>query len=132
MSWLSNRLGNITMLALTVLLWIGVCIAGYYTHTAGQFYFLAALVGLVMGGIQSVSRSTYSKYMPQTKDTASFFSFYDITEKLAIVIGVFSFGYIEGATASMRNSILVLILFFALGFIWLLLSGQALRNKKLI
>lgn len=129
MSRLSNRIGNINVLAITVLLWVAVCIGGYYTKTAVQFYFLASLVGLVMGGIQSVSRSTYSKYMPPTQDTASFFSFYDITEKLAIVVGVFSFGLIEGLTHSMRNSILILILFFVLGFVCLLFTKQALKNK---
>jgi UMF1 family MFS transporter len=132
MSRLSNRFGNIPVLAITVLLWVGVCIAGYYMQTEQQFYILAAMVGLVMGGIQSVSRSTYSKYMPQTKDTASFFSFYDITEKLAIVVGLFSFGLIEGLTHSMRNSILALILFFVLGFICLLLTGRALRLQKTV
>jgi UMF1 family MFS transporter len=132
MSRLSNRFGNIPVLAITVLLWVGVCIAGYYMQTEQQFYILAAMVGLVMGGIQSVSRSTYSKYMPQTKDTASFFSFYDITEKLAIVVGLFSFGLIEGLTHSMRNSILALILFFVLGFICLLLTGRASKLQKTI
>jgi UMF1 family MFS transporter len=75
-----------------------------------------------MGGIQSLSRSTYSKMMPETKDTASFFSFYDVTEKFAIVIGLFSFGFIEGVTHSMRNSILALIIFFVLGLLFLILT----------
>jgi UMF1 family MFS transporter len=81
-----------------------------------------------MGGIQSLSRSTYSKLMPETKDTTSFFSFYDVTEKLAIVIGLFAFGFIEGITGNMRNSILVLILFFVLGLIWLLLTSAKQRK----
>ena len=81
-----------------------------------SFYALAIAVGLVMGGIQSLSRSTYSKLMPDTKDTASFFSFYDVTEKLAIVIGLFTFGFIEGIS-SIRQSILSLIVFFVIGFI---------------
>ena len=84
-----------------------------------HFYILAIAVGLVMGGIQSLSRSTYSKLMPETKDTASFFSFYDITEKIAIVIGLVAFGYIEEFTGSMRYSVLALIVFFALGLIFL-------------
>ena len=96
MSKLSARFGNINVLILTVLLWIGVCIAGYFISTVTHFYIIASLVGLVMGGIQSLSRSTYSKLMPETKDTASFFSFYDVTEKLAIVIGLFTFGFIVG------------------------------------
>ncbi|MBC7902546.1 MAG: MFS transporter [Gemmatimonadaceae bacterium] len=122
MSRLSAVYGNIRVLIFTVLLWVGVCIAGYFITTAMHFYIIAALVGLVMGGIQSLSRSTYAKLMPETKDTASFFSFYDITEKLAIVIGLFSFGLIEGLTGNMRNSILALVVFFVLGLIWLLLT----------
>jgi MFS transporter, UMF1 family len=84
-----------------------------------SFYVLALAVGLVMGGIQSLSRSTYSKLMPETKDTASYFSYYDLTEKIAIVIGTFSFGIIEEFTGSMKNSLVFLILFFAIGFAWL-------------
>jgi MFS transporter, UMF1 family len=128
MSKLSARIGNLKVLILTVLLWIGVTLAGYFMQTETQFYILAALVGLVMGGIQSMSRSTYSKYMPETKDTASFFSFYDVTEKLAIVIGLFSFGFIEGLTGSMRSSLLVLAGFFAIGLIFLLLTAQKARK----
>ncbi|MBK7884488.1 MAG: MFS transporter [Chitinophagaceae bacterium] len=128
MSRLSAKYGNIKVLILTVLLWMGVCIAAYFITTEMHFYIIASLVGLVMGGIQSLSRSTYSKLMPETKDTASFFSFYDITEKLAIVIGLFSFGLIEGLTHNMRNSILVLVIFFVLGLLWLLLA--AVKEKK--
>jgi UMF1 family MFS transporter len=120
MSKLSARYGNIRILIFTVILWVGVCITGYFITTETHFYILASLVGLVMGGIQSLSRSTYSKLMPETKDTASFFSFYDVTEKLAIVIGLFSFGLIEGITGNMRNSILALIGFFVMGLVFLL------------
>ncbi len=130
MSRLSARYGNIPVLIFTLLLWIGVCIAGYFITTEMHFYIIASLVGLVMGGIQSLSRSTYSKLMPETKDTASFFSFYDVTEKLAIVIGLFSFGLIEGITGNMRNSILALLGFFALGLIWLLLAFVKQRQVK--
>jgi UMF1 family MFS transporter len=128
MSRLSARIGNLRVLVLTVLLWISVTIAGYWMHTETQFYILASLVGLVMGGIQSMSRSTYSKFMPETKDTASFFSFYDVTEKMAIVIGLISFGIIEGITHSMRNSLLALMGFFIMGLIFLLLTAQ--KAKK--
>lgn len=132
MSKLSAKYGNVNVLIFTVLLWIGVCIAGYFITTELHFYILASLVGLVMGGIQSLSRSTYSKLMPETKDTASFFSFYDVTEKFAIVIGLFSFGFIEGLTHSMRNSLLALITFFALGLILLLTTAAKQKNKATI
>ena len=130
MSKLSFKYGNIRILILTVLLWITVCIAGYLMSTELHFYILASLVGLVMGGIQSLSRSTYSKLMPETKDTASYFSFYDVTEKFAIVIGLFSFGFIEGITHNMRNSLLVLIVFFVMGLL-LLLTAAAAQKKHL-
>jgi len=130
MSKLSFRYGNIKVLIFTVLLWIAVCISGYFIKTEFNFYILASLVGLVMGGIQSLSRSTYSKLMPETKDTASYFSFYDVTEKFAIVIGLFSFGFIEGITHNMRNSLLVLIVFFVMGLL-LLLTAAAAQKKHL-
>ncbi len=129
MSRLSAVYGNIKVLLFTVLLWILVCIAGYFMQTAMHFYIIASLVGLVMGGIQSLSRSTYSKLMPETKDTASFFSFYDVTEKMAIVIGLFSFGFIEGITHNMRYSILALITFFVLGLLFLMLTGKAQKHQ---
>jgi UMF1 family MFS transporter len=91
------------------------------------FYALAVAVGLVMGGIQSLSRSTYSKLMPETKDTASYFSYYDLSEKIAIVIGMFSFGAIEQLTGNMKNSVLSLIIFFAIGYFWLY---SALKKQK--
>lgn len=119
MSRLSMKFGNFKILIGAVICWIGICIAGYNIRTATDFYLLACAVGLLMGGIQSLSRSTYSKLMPETHDTASFFSFYDITEKIAIVIGLSMFGYIEELTGSMRNSVLALMGFFAMGLIFL-------------
>ena len=133
MSKLSSRFGNFNILIFTVLLWIGVCISGYFITTVTHFYIIASLVGLVMGGIQSLSRSTYSKLMPETKDTASFFSFYDVTEKLAIVIGLFTFGFIEGIS-SIRNSILSLVIFFIIGFALLLttvIKEKSLQQKSI-
>jgi UMF1 family MFS transporter len=129
MSKLSATYGNIKVLIFTVLLWVGVCITGYFITTEFHFYILASLVGLVMGGIQSLSRSTYSKLMPETKDTASFFSFYDVTEKLSIVIGLFSFGFIEGLTHNMRNSLLALIVFFVLGLVFLLITLNTQKKQ---
>ncbi len=93
-----------------------------------SFYCLALAVGLVMGGIQSLSRSTYSKLMPETNDTASYFSYYDLTEKIALVIGILSFGYIEELTGNMKNSVLSLIIFFAIGLAWL--YSALLKQKK--
>src|SRR5258706_1961679 len=129
MSRLSGVFGNLRVLAGVVGVWILVCLSTYYIASlkeGGQnveihFYVLAATVGLVMGGIQSLSRSTYSKLMPETQDTASFFSFYDVTEKLAIVFGIFSFGYID-ELFGMKNSVLVLIIFFALGLVGLFVA----------
>jgi UMF1 family MFS transporter len=119
-SWLSSVIGNIYALMIGVTIWIGICAGAYYTTEASEFYFVACAVGLVMGGIQSLSRATYSKLIPEnTADTASFFSFYDVTEKTAIVLGTFIYGTVEQITGSMRNSILALLLIFVIGLILL-------------
>ena len=129
MSYLSTLFGNIKVLIVVVMIWIGICISAFYLSTPLQFYIIAALVGLVMGGIQSLSRSTYSKLIPtDIKDTTAFFSFYDVTEKVAIVIGLFSFGFIEQVTHNIRYSALVLSLFFVIGL--LLLIRILVSNKS--
>ncbi len=133
---LSSIFGNLNVLMSIVVLWIFICIAAYEVATLREsgenvefhFYGLAVGVGLVMGGIQSLSRSTYSKLMPVTDDTASFFSFYDMTEKIAIVIGVFTFGFID-EMLGMKHSVLSLIVFFILGFIALAITKS--KQKKL-
>ncbi|MBY0480513.1 MAG: MFS transporter [Chitinophagaceae bacterium] len=126
---LSEKIGNFKALMFTIFFWILLCYIGYTIPRNGinQFYVLAILVGFVMGGIQSLSRSTYAKLMPTTKDTTSFFSFYDVTEKIAIVIGMFSFGLINELTGSQRNSVLVLVVFFVFGFLML---WSAMKKQK--
>jgi UMF1 family MFS transporter len=121
MAKLASKWGNFNTLMVAILIWIGGCIMGYYLprNSVMPFYSLAIIVGFVMGGIQSVSRSTYSKLMPETHDTTSYFSFYDVTEKVAIVIGMFSFGFINEITGSQRNSVLALCIFFIIGFVLL-------------
>jgi UMF1 family MFS transporter len=121
MAKLASKWGNFNTLMMAVVIWICGCVMGYYLprNNIELFYTLAIVVGFVMGGIQSVSRSTYSKLMPETHDTTSYFSFYDVTEKVAIVIGMFSFGYINELTGSQRNSVLALGIFFVIGFILL-------------
>ena len=94
-----------------------------------SFYLLALGTGLVMGGIQSLSRSTYSKLMPETKDTASYFSYYDLSEKIAIVVGMFTFGFVGQITGNLKNSIIFLIIFFIIGLIWLY-SAQARQQRE--
>lgn len=131
MSRVSKRIGNLKVLIVAVIIWIAICIWAYFIQTQMQFYALAASVGLVMGGIQSMSRSTYSKFLPETKDTTSFFSFYDVTEKIALVIGLFSFGMLEDRTGSIRNSIIALIVFFVLGLLALLYTKGAVNRKGL-
>lgn len=131
MAKLSALYGNLKVLLFVVVVWIFICGYSFTIHTAMEFYIVATVVGLVMGGIQSLSRSTYAKLMPDTKDTTSFFSFYDVTEKFAIVIGMFSFGFIEEITGSMRNSILAIITFFVLGGIVLYLAIAKAKQKHL-
>jgi UMF1 family MFS transporter len=121
MAKMASKWGNFNTLMVAIVIWIGGCIIGYFLPRNGlmPFYGLAIIIGFVMGGIQSVSRSTYSKLMPETHDTTSYFSFYDVTEKVAIVIGMFSFGFINEITGSQRNSVLALCIFFIIGFVLL-------------
>jgi UMF1 family MFS transporter len=120
-SRLSKKIGNIKALGVSLFIWIAICYGTYaFVYTPNSFYIVACCVGLVMGGVQSLSRSTYSKLLPETEDHASYFSFFDVCEKIGIVIGMFSFGLIEGMTGGMRNSILSLIAFFIGGFLILL------------
>jgi UMF1 family MFS transporter len=115
-AYLSSKFGNIKAISIAIIIWIGVCAGAYFVMTEHQFYLLAVVVGTVMGGIQALSRATYTKLLPETKDTASFFSFYDVTEKMAIVLGTLSYGLIEQLSGSMRNSVLALAAFFIIGF----------------
>ena len=129
-SWGSKKLGNIKMLMIALLIWVGVCVYAFYgVKEVVTFYIAAGVIGFIMGGTQSLARSTYSKFLPVTDDTASFFSFYDVTEKLGLIIGLFSFGFLEGTFGTMRASILALVVFFILGFLLLLLVPK--EEKKL-
>ena len=113
---LSELRGNKFSLISMIIIWVLICLAAYLTVTSTQFYILAFVVGLVMGGIQSLSRATYSKLIPaDTTDHASYFSFYDVTFNVSIVVGTFAYGLIENLTGSMRNSALALGLFFLVG-----------------
>jgi len=119
-AFLSKLKGNGFAISTTLIVWVFICVSGYFLKETISFYGLAAFLGFVMGGIQSISRSTYSKLIPsETTDTASYFSFYDITEKLAIVIGSLSYGLIDQLTGSMRNSMLFMSIFFISGFVML-------------
>lgn len=124
-AWLFARLsfnrGNRFTLLLMLIIWCGVCMAAYLITNEYEFYALASVVGMIMGGIQSLSRATYSKLMPDdSQESASYFSFYDVTYNLSIVIGTFSYGLIDHITGSMRNSALFLICYFVIGMVLLL------------
>jgi UMF1 family MFS transporter len=118
-SKLSTKTNNIFALSLLIIIWICICIAAYFIQTVTQFYIISFCVGMVMGGIQSMSRSTYSKLLPETSDTASYFSFYDVCDKMGTVIGTMSFGLVGEFLGGMRNSLLALMIFFVIGLILL-------------
>jgi UMF1 family MFS transporter len=131
-SYCSSKFGNIKTLIAVNIIWMLLCVYAYFMVSPIQFYIAASMVGMVMGGIQSLARSTYSKFLPETEDTASFFSFYDVAEKIGIVIGMGIFGFIDQVTGSMRNSILILVFFFFIGIILLLRVPRKQTNKKAI
>lgn len=121
-AWASAKLsgikGNKFSIMVMLLIWTGICITGYFVQTGLDFYLLAAAVGLVMGGIQSLSRATYAKLLPEdTPDTASYFSFYDVMDKVSTVAGTFVFGFVENITGGMRNSVAALAVFFVISLI---------------
>jgi UMF1 family MFS transporter len=128
-SKLSEKIGNIKTLILINSIWMVICICAFFVTKPEEFYITAGFVGLVMGGIQSLSRSTYSKLLPETNDSTSFFSFYDVAEKIGIVIGMGIFASIDQLTGSMRNAIVFLAFFFLIGVI-LLFRVQKLVDKK--
>jgi UMF1 family MFS transporter len=130
LSRISKLIGNIATMIIGISIWIGICIWGYFIKSQTEFYILAACVGMVMGGIQSMSRSTYAKLLPETQDTTAFFSFYDVTEKIALTIGLFLFAYNEELTGSMRNSILVLMVFFILSLFSLLYTKKVVTKEN--
>ncbi|HEA28933.1 MAG TPA: MFS transporter [Leeuwenhoekiella sp.] len=122
---ISARFGNIQTLIGINIVWVAICIYAYTIHSPMQFYVTAAFVGLVMGAIQSLSRSTYSKMIPEgEKDTASYFSFYDVAEKIGIVIGMSSYGFVAQLTGSIRYAILFFIVFFIMGIILLVITPK--------
>jgi UMF1 family MFS transporter len=124
----SRKYGNVITLLMALGLCIVVCIAAYFVSSQNQFYALAFLVGLIMGGIQSLSRSTYSKLLPETKDHASYFSFYELIDKVGTALGTAIYGLIASLTGSMRNSIFALVVFFIIGILFL----NTLRKMRTI
>ena len=121
-AWASARLsgikGNKYSIVVMLVIWTGICIVGYFVKSGLDFYLLAAAVGLVMGGIQSLSRATYAKLLPEnTPDTASYFSFYDVMDKVSTVAGTFVFGFVENLTGGMRNSVAALAVFFVISLV---------------
>ncbi len=117
---LSARFGNVRALLIGVVVWVAVCIGAYFTHWTNEFYLLASCVGLVMGGCQALSRSTYAKFLPPTRDAASFFSFYDVSYYLGTVLGTLAYGVVYQITGDLRNTIITIGCFFVIGLVLLL------------
>jgi UMF1 family MFS transporter len=134
-SRISEKIGNIKALKLTIAIWGLICFAAYLLDAKNkyidiQFYSLGAVIGMVLGAIQSLSRSTYSKLLPETEDHATYFSFFDVTEKIAIVLGTFIFGFVGAISDSLKNSIFILAIFFLLGYIVLSFMKKSELTSK--
>lgn len=119
MSNISLKIGNISTLKISVFFWIILCVGAYFITKPIEFYIMASGVGLVMGGIQSIARSTYSKYLPDTTDHASYFSFYDVSEKVGIVLGTAFFALTEYYFDDIRYSVISIAIFFVIGLVYL-------------
>jgi UMF1 family MFS transporter len=130
-SFSSRKIGNILTLRIATLIWALICTGTFFlVYTATHFYVVAAFVGLVMGGIQALSRSTYSKLLPATEDPSSYFSFYDVCEKMSIVFGMAIFGFVNQVSDTMRTPIIALVAFFIVGFILLQRVDAVTPEKK--
>ncbi len=126
---MAQKFGNILVLTFAIFLWGGVCLYAYFIKSPIQFYMIASLVGLLMGGTQPVARATYSLFIPDTKDTTSFFSFYDVTEKIGIVFGMIFYAVAAQITGTVRFSVIIFMFFFFLGAILLTRVPKIDRNK---
>lgn len=126
-AWLSSRMGNIPALMVSATVWALVCCTTYFVTDKVGFYSVAFFVGMVMGGIQALARSTYAKLLPETQDHASYYSFYELTEKVATAIGTLSYGLIINLTGTMRNASLFLGGMFLIGVCCLFLAHRARR-----
>ncbi|MCU0368356.1 MAG: MFS transporter [Cyclobacteriaceae bacterium] len=131
-AWISKKTGNILALIMAVAVWIGICIGSYFIQTATHFYIAGFCIGMVMGGIQSLSRSTYSKIIPKTENNAGYFSFFDVCEKLAMMCGLVMWGVLDNITGSMRNSIFALGIWFTIGLILLFFVHKTEQKSSVI
>ena len=128
-AWISKKLGNVRSLTLAVIIWIGICIGCYFIVTPMHYFIAGGCIGLVMGGIQALSRSTYSKLIPQTGNNAGYFSFYDVCEKVAMMCGLVIWGAMDNLTGSMRTSILSLGVWFSISLVLLVMLGRMQGGK---
>ena len=126
---ISEKIGNFRALLISIAVWVVICITAYFITSQIQFCVVAFFIGIVMGGSQSLARSTYSKLLPETEDHTSFFSFFDVMEKLATVGGTFCFGLMEAITGSMRYSVLAITIFFLFGLGFLLLIQRHVNRN---
>ena len=138
-SRLSRKIGNKNVISIAIVLWIVACIWAFFLNKENptveyQFYGVAAVVGLVMGGLQAMSRSTYSKLLPEdSMENTTFFSFYDVLEKLAVILGTFIFATLIGQFNNMRYAALSMTLFFAAGLILIrFLNVKVVKNKDIL
>ena len=129
-AWISKKMGNLQALTIAVTIWIFVCIGSYFIQTAFHFYIAGFFIGMVMGGIQSLSRSTYAKFIPKTENNAGYFSFFDVCEKLAMMCGLVMWGFMDNLTGSMRNSIIALAIWFSIGLILLMVVRKLEKQEK--
>lgn len=130
MTFISKSIGNKKTMILQIFIWMVICAVASQVENKDAFYIIAAFVGMVIGGIQSLARSSYSKMIPREDDLTSYYSFLDILYKLSIVVGTFAFGIVEDITGDMRNSILLLSFFFIIAIFFMFRVNPKRINGK--
>jgi UMF1 family MFS transporter len=119
--WLAGKIGTKPAIVISLFIWIGISIAGYLLPVgkAAPLYVLGAVVGLVLGGSQALSRSLYGSMIPE-ESSAEFFGFFTVFSKASAVAGTTVFALVSGFTGSGRPAILSVVGFFVVGLILLM------------
>ncbi len=115
---LAGRYGAKRVVLGALVAWIGVLLAAFFLEAGavGQFYALAAVIGLVQGGTQALSRSLFSQLIPAGKE-AEYYGFYEISDRGTSWLGPLAFGLTYQLTGSYRLAIVSLVVFFVAGFV---------------
>lgn len=129
--YIGQRWGTLRGIFLALFIYMGVTCWGYWLQTEWQFYVMAGVIGLVQGGVQSLSRAYYARIIPQDK-AAEFFGFYNMMGKFAAIIGPLLVAWTAGLTGNSRLAILSILVLFVAGTLVLASVARADRARSAV